>query len=168
MRGRGKAAKYSEEFEAAWKAYGRKEEKGAAFEAWKVATKTVGGHPQLLTLIFSALKWQGPLFLKEGWKFAPYFERYLKRRKWEDEPAPVGARAEIYCQTHQRAPQAPGATFFDSCPRCRHFKAASAKRESEVKRTDELLASMGELPAWTEAERAEAAQARAQLKKGAP
>lgn len=95
---RGPAREYTQAFEVAWKAYGRKEQKFEAFGVWLIQQKGVGGEPQLLTLILTALKWQGPLWASEGWKFAPYFERYLKRRKWEDEPPPrveVPARPRV-------------------------------------------------------------------------
>ena len=82
---RGKAREYTQSFEIAWKAYGRREQKFEAFAVWLVRSKEVGGEPQLLTLILTALKWQGPGWANDGWRFAPYFERYLKRRKWEDE-----------------------------------------------------------------------------------
>jgi hypothetical protein len=85
---RGPAREYSQAFEIAWKAYGKKVQKFEAFAIWLVRAKEVGGEPRLLTLILSALKWQTPDWATDGWKFAPYFERYLKRRKWEDEPAP--------------------------------------------------------------------------------
>jgi predicted alpha/beta-hydrolase family hydrolase len=54
-----------------------------------VRAKEVGGEAKLLTLILGALKWQSADWATDGWKFAPYFERYLKRRKWEDEPPPA-------------------------------------------------------------------------------
>jgi len=44
------------------------------------------GESQLLTLILGTLIWQQKGWAKEGNKYVPYFERYLKRRKWEDEP----------------------------------------------------------------------------------
>lgn len=88
---RGKAREYTEYFELAWKAYGRKDQKFEAFGIWVLRAREVGGEASLLTLVLSALKWQSSSWAEEGWKFAPYFERYLKRRKWEDErpPAPV-------------------------------------------------------------------------------
>jgi hypothetical protein len=84
-RRRGKAREYSEAFEAAWSAYGRHEEKLRAFGQWVIAAKSEGGETLLLPLILTSLSWQSKLWAPEGWKFAPYFERYLKRRKWEDE-----------------------------------------------------------------------------------
>ena len=42
----------------------------------------------LRDLILKALAWQGPRWAQDGWKFAKYFERYLKARRWEDEPLP--------------------------------------------------------------------------------
>ena len=85
---RGPAREYSQAFEIAWRAYGRKIQKFEAFAIWLVRAKEVGGEAKLLTLILAALKWQSADWATEGWKFAPYFERYLKRRKWEDEPPP--------------------------------------------------------------------------------
>jgi len=83
---RGKAREYTQAFEMAWKAYPRKEQKFEAFGVWIVRARDVGGEANLLTLILRTLKWQVPLFLNgDGIKFLPYFERYLKRRKWEDE-----------------------------------------------------------------------------------
>jgi len=90
---RGKAREYSQAFEIAWKSYGRKDQKFEAFGVWLLRSKELGGEPQLLTLFLAAIKWQGPLWSIEGWRFAPYFERYLKRRKWEDEPPPLPVRA---------------------------------------------------------------------------
>ena len=87
---RGKARDYSPAFETAWRAYGRREEKLRAYGEWIIQARLTGGETLLLPLILASLKWQGPLWAMEGWKFAPYFERYLKRRKWEDEqPAPA-------------------------------------------------------------------------------
>ena len=79
---------YSAEFEVAWKAYGRHEEKIKAYAAWKAAAASVGGEASLRDLILAALSWQGPLWATDGWRFAKYFERYLRARKWEDEPPP--------------------------------------------------------------------------------
>lgn len=92
---RGKAREYSEAFELVWKAYARREQKLEAFGVWLIRAKEVGGEPQLATLCLGALKWQRPAWArtweKEGKNVAPYLERYLKRRKWEDEPLPTFA-----------------------------------------------------------------------------
>lgn len=80
---------YSDEFEACWKPYGRKEEKVKAFARWKIEAKTVGGEVALRDLVLAALTWQAPVWERDGWRFAKYFERYLKARKWEDEPLPT-------------------------------------------------------------------------------
>lgn len=89
---RGKAREYSDAFETAWRAYGRKDEKLRAYGEWIIQARLAGGDTLLLPLILASLRWQGPIWAAEGWKFAPYFERYLKRRKWEDEPPPVPQR----------------------------------------------------------------------------
>ena len=92
-RTRGKALSYSGSFEVAWRSYGRKEEKLRAYKEWIVQAPSVGGETRLLQLILAALKWQAPEYAAEGWKFAKYFERYLRARKWEDEPRPAAAPA---------------------------------------------------------------------------
>ena len=83
---------YSDCFSTAWKLYGRKDEKERAFVEWLKQAKEAGGEEKLLELVSAALKWQGPMWQVDGWKFAKYFERYLKARKWEDEPS-AGQRA---------------------------------------------------------------------------
>lgn len=99
---RGKSRQYSTGFEAAWKTYGRGEGKFAAFRAWEIEAEMVGGDQILLDLILAALKWQAPIFAADGWKFAPHFERYLKRKRWTDERPPSGRDA-----TKGWAPPAP-------------------------------------------------------------
>lgn len=90
---RGKAREYSEAFELVWKSYARREQKLEAFGVWLIRAKEVGGEAQLATLVLGALRWQRPMWAKtwerEGKNVAPYLERYLKRRKWEDEPMPT-------------------------------------------------------------------------------
>lgn len=85
-KGKAKAHRYtySPAFEEAWKAYGRHEEKLKAYGAWQIAARELG-ESVLLERVLAALKWQSREWAPEGWKYAPYFERYLKRRKWEDE-----------------------------------------------------------------------------------
>lgn len=76
---------YPEEFEAVWKAYGRKEDKAGALPAWKSIAKSAGGDIALRDAILAALEWQAPIFAADAWKFAPHFVRYLKRNRWLDE-----------------------------------------------------------------------------------
>jgi len=78
-------AEYPEEFEEVWKRYGRKEEKGEALAVWKTEAKKAGGQDKLRDLILKALEWQAPMYSADGWKFAKYFSRYLKKQKWLDE-----------------------------------------------------------------------------------
>jgi len=85
---RGPNKEYSGAFEAAWLQYGRKQEKEESFFRWRIVAPTVGGEETLLRLVLAAFRWQAIEWGPEGWKFAPYFHRYLKRRKWEDEPPP--------------------------------------------------------------------------------
>lgn len=86
---RGKAREYSAAFETAWRAYGRKEEKLRAYGEWIIQARLSGGDTLLLPQILDALRWQSRIWAPDGWRFAPYFERYLKRRKWEDERPPT-------------------------------------------------------------------------------
>jgi hypothetical protein len=85
---RGKNKPTTPDFEAVWKLYGRKEDKAEAFEVWGPIAMDFGGEPKLRVAIEGALIWQAPNWAKEGWKYAPYFCRYLRRRKWEDAPPP--------------------------------------------------------------------------------
>lgn len=86
---RGPNKEYSGAFEAAWKHYGRKQEKEESFFRWRIVAPSVGGEETLLRLCLGAFLWQSREWGQEGWKFAPYFHRYLKKRKWEDEPPPA-------------------------------------------------------------------------------
>lgn len=89
---RGKAREYSKAFEIAWKAYPIKAQKFEAYVVWRKQVKETP-EAELLPLILVALEWQKKGWAKEvDWYKPPYFERYLKRRKWEDEPpAPSSA-----------------------------------------------------------------------------
>lgn len=80
--------KYSELFEECWKLYGKKEEKEEAYSQWRLQAKLVGTDRQLRDLVVAALAWQSPKWAADGWKFAVYFHRYLKRKKYRDEQPP--------------------------------------------------------------------------------
>lgn len=108
---------YSAAFEYAWKLYGRREEKAQAFAAWKLRAPEVGGEDELARRVTDALAWQGPAWSEHGWQFAPYFERYIKRRKWDDEP-PEDAQPK------------PLETF-DERRKREHAEAAAKKAERE-------------------------------------
>jgi hypothetical protein len=103
--------KYSEHFDRCWESYGRGEEKQAAYAEWKKAAATTGGEVTLCRLVLSALEWQAATWASEGWKFAPYFRRYLKYRRWEDDrkgaetgaPRRAAARAQGYAAPQVRA-----------------------------------------------------------------
>src|SRR6185312_4173071 len=77
---------YSAAFETCWREYGRREEKVKAYARWKIEAKLLGNEEALRDLVLKALAWQGPMWERDGWRFAKYFERYLKARKWQDEP----------------------------------------------------------------------------------
>lgn len=76
---------YSDAFEATWLLYGRKEEKVKAFAAWKIAARKEGSEEALAVKIAVALEWQAPAWARDGWRFARYFERYIKHERWNDE-----------------------------------------------------------------------------------
>lgn len=97
-------ALYSPAFESAWKSYGRHEEKRRAFAAWTARVVEAGDEGELLASVTLALAWQAPMWAEDGWTYAPYFERYLKRHKDEDEPPPpaTGRRAETFDEIRRR------------------------------------------------------------------
>lgn len=86
---------YSAPFTAAFDAYVRREEKAVAYAIWQVMAKTVdGGEEALSRLVLAALAWQIPMHWGgDNWRYAKYFGRYLKARKWEDEPPSPGREA---------------------------------------------------------------------------
>lgn len=98
---RGKGREYPREFELTWRRYPRKEQKFEAFAVWNLRAKELGSPENLMTLIFSALDWQLPIWALKDYEFVPYFERYLKRRKWEDEP-PVAAGRQMSRQEREQ------------------------------------------------------------------
>lgn len=83
-------AQYSAAFEAAWDLYPRRDEKAMAYAQWKYCAKDIG-EDNLAALVIAALQWQVPLlWAGPNWRFAKYFARYLKAKKWEDErPVPA-------------------------------------------------------------------------------
>ena len=97
----------SEAFKRAWSEYGRHEEMPKAWLAWQAQSDRLGGEDKLLDLVLAALTWQGPKWTADSWKFAPYFERYLKNARWTDEPlrAPPGRPAPPPIRYHD--PKAP-------------------------------------------------------------
>lgn len=82
---RARGSLYSQAFTDCWKAYGRKEEKANAYAQWVLQARLKGGEGALRGVVLEALLWQGPLWAADAWEYAPYFVRYLKRRRWEDE-----------------------------------------------------------------------------------
>ena len=77
---------YTEAFEAAWKGYVRGEGKAEAFTEWQKLAPSAGGEAALLALVQRAMEWQRPRLARDGGKFAVHFCRWLKHRRWEDEP----------------------------------------------------------------------------------
>lgn len=160
---RGPGKQYSGPFEAAWKQYGRKQEKSESYFRWCIVAPSVGGEENLLRLCLAAFTWQAKEWGPEGWQYAPYFHRYLKRRKWEDEPRPAAVirPASNYCDFHrgnyQRNGRLPPTGPVVGCPECKHAQSAVGTRRSEP--TD-----LGELPGW--AGRNATAEELASLKKG--
>ena len=130
---RGKAREYSKAFEIAWKAYPVRAQKFEAFGVWKKVAKEMGEN-ELLPLIMHALVWQKKGWLKDAdWYKPPYFERYLKRRKWEDEPPMVAAPA-------QRAPD-PGLRAVDTkVAEYRATKPLTPEQRDEIRRLADLKA----------------------------
>jgi hypothetical protein len=86
---RGKARDYTPAFEVAWREYGRKEGKLEAFGVWLLKCQEFGGEALLLPQIITSLRWQSRIWERDNWNFAPYFVRYLKQERWNDEPRAV-------------------------------------------------------------------------------
>jgi hypothetical protein len=129
---RGKAKEYTKAFEIAWKMYPRHEEKFNAFRLWGQCAKELGEN-ELLTLIVVALNWQKKGWSKEGNKFVVYFERYLKRRKWEDEPPVVAAAA-------QRAPDRGIQAVDSKLAEMRAVRPLTTDQREEIRRLAESKA----------------------------
>ena len=75
---------YTEDFEAFWKRYPKKVNKPEALSEWKKLKPDAA----LVATIHSALDWQlkQPDWTREGGRFVLHPERWLKRRRFEDEP----------------------------------------------------------------------------------
>lgn len=78
---------YTQAFETAWKGYVRGEGKAEAFAEWLKLAPAAGGEESLLMLVQRAMEWQRPKLARDGGKYAVHFCRWLKHRRWEDEPA---------------------------------------------------------------------------------
>lgn len=92
---RRKLLNYSEYFEQCWSIYGRKQEKDKAFARWRIEAKAIGSEESLRDAVIAALEWQGPMWAEDGWKYAKYFERYLKAKRWKDERPPAIPRSPV-------------------------------------------------------------------------
>jgi hypothetical protein len=132
---RGPNKQYSAAFEAAWLQYGRKQEKEESFFRWRIVAPTVGGEETLLRLLLVAFAWQAREWGPEGWKFAPYFHRYLKRRKWEDERPPEPVR-------------------LPPLPRPSHLTAATDRKVAEYRAAQARTVTPAELAAIADLRRA--------------
>jgi hypothetical protein len=78
---------YTQAFETAWKGYVRGEGKAEAFAEWLKIAPSAGGEEALLVLVQRAMEWQRPKLARDGGRYAVHFCRWLKHRRWEDEPA---------------------------------------------------------------------------------
>jgi len=78
-----KPIEYAEDFLTFWKAYPRKDGKAGAFEQWR---KSNGGRPPLDKIIARLeIHKKSSEWAEESGKFIPWGERYIKKRRWEDE-----------------------------------------------------------------------------------
>lgn len=129
---------YTPQFEAGWKLYGRGEDKPEAFDEWQIAAAEEGGEDLLLEQVKAALKRQAPKWDAEKWEYAPYFRRYLKRRRYREDlkPAtgPPAAKPDPLCRFHgetYRNRDKPAFRPDPSCSDCKHLAASRRTRESE-------------------------------------
>jgi hypothetical protein len=82
--GKGRNGTDPEGFTAFWTAYPRKVEKPKAIAAWKALHPD---EPTRAAILAGLTRWVGsPDWTKDGGQFIVYPERFLKNRRWEDEP----------------------------------------------------------------------------------
>jgi hypothetical protein len=85
------------EFESFYAAYPRKKARADALKAWTSVVR-----PEDLPLIEQALAWQRlqPDWTKEGRKYVPYPAKYLREKRWLDEPPtdsdPLSANDDVW------------------------------------------------------------------------
>lgn len=75
-----KRINYSEDFQAFWQAYPRRIDKALAWEAW---VRLKPDEKEQKEILESIEKWKETRQWREGYIIYP--ERFLKRRKWEDD-----------------------------------------------------------------------------------
>lgn len=81
VRTRGAAAAYSDEFEAFWTAYPRKEGKGKAWESWQKLKNLIPDDVcERVQRAARCDQWQ-----KDGGQFIPHPTTWLNQRRWDDE-----------------------------------------------------------------------------------
>jgi hypothetical protein len=93
--------KYSEAFEAAWKAYphrGSRSSKAESYERWRsMRLEAVDGIPAKITGWIEYLKSQ-PDWTKNSGEFVPGFQVWLSKRVWTNGEPPAVAHKELACE----------------------------------------------------------------------
>lgn len=77
-----KSVAYSEDFDAFWSIYPRKEGKGAAWEAWQKRKKPVPDIDAILPALRRAMS--SSQWVKDGGQFIPMPTTWINQRRWED------------------------------------------------------------------------------------
>ncbi len=86
---RSASAGYDEDFLQIWALY----PKGSKSQAAKEFTRARLSDPNILGVMLAAIGWQSqqPNWTEQGGKFRPDTERWIKNRRWEDEPSNISA-----------------------------------------------------------------------------
>ena len=77
-----KSVTYSDDFNAFWSIYPRKEGKGAAWESWKIRKSPVPDIEAVLPALRRAMNSQQ--WTKDGGRFIPHPATWINQRRWED------------------------------------------------------------------------------------
>ena len=77
-----KSVAYSDDFNAFWSIYPRKDGKGAAWESWKIRKSPVPDIEAVLPALRRAMNSQQ--WAKDGGQFIPYPATWINQRRWED------------------------------------------------------------------------------------
>jgi hypothetical protein len=85
---------YPDDFNRFWKAYPKKREKLAAFNTWKKVKSIMPPIDSLITSLEALC--QSHDWTKDGGKYVPYPERWLKRGGWDDEVSSGSASSYKY------------------------------------------------------------------------
>lgn len=101
----GDAQRLADAFDRFWTGYPRKRDKQTAWEEWCRLRPSAILVDAIIRAVAEQRDW--PDLARDGFRFFPYAERWLRKRKWLDEPAPASApvspRMEAIVRAHEHA-----------------------------------------------------------------